>query len=156
MVQKYLPQRRDACCGGAAETHFYTDPFAGWVLIGGKAHVVRQLSPWKKGFPFDSLRTYDDLAEFVSQIAVITATSHARGTYAKSPAQFKEVIAAVLGRYPAHKTWGASVAQVAEAYREQVLIDFKCFKEFVNRNYTMPVKHPEHPNAGAAQTDPDD
>lgn len=114
----------------------YTDPFAGWVLINSKPHVVRQLSPWKAGFPLETLTTYDGMAEFVAQIAVVTATSHARGTYAKSPAQFKEVIAAVLGRYPAHKAWGASVARVATAYREQVLVDFQCFKDFVRRNYT--------------------
>lgn len=132
----------------------YTDPFAGWVLINGKPHVVRQLSPWKKGFPLETLTTYDELAEFVAQIAVVTATSHARGTYAKSPAQFKEVIAAVLGRYPAHKAWGASVARVATAYREQVLADFGCFKDFVRRNYTAAPggKHPDGPEHKA----PDD
>ena len=93
------------------------------------------------------MQTYNELAEFVSQIAVVTATSHARGSYGKSPGQFKEVIAAVLGRYPAHKAWGASVARVAAEYREQVLIDFECFRKFVETNYSAsaePEKSGEH------------
>ena len=114
----------------------YTDPFTGWALINGKPYVVRQRSPWKSSFSIGDLETFDDLAEYVAQIAVITATSHARGTYSASPAQFKEVIAAVLGRYPAHKAWGASVARVAAEYREQVLLDFNCFQQFVARNWT--------------------
>lgn len=96
---------------------------------------MRQRSPWKKQFDLNELTTHEEFAEFVSQMAVITATSHARGSYASSPAQFKEVIAAVLGRYPAHKAWGQSVARVAGAYRLQVASDFECFRGWVDRNY---------------------
>ena len=118
----------------------YTDPFAGWVMIFGEAHTVRQRSPWKAGFDLGALENYNELAEYISQVAVITATSHARGTYAKSPAQFKEVIAAVLGKYPAHKAWGASVARVAEAYGKQVTADFECFRDWVEASFPKQQK----------------
>ena len=38
------------------------------------------------------LNTYAEFAEFVQQIAVITATSHVRGSVGHSPVQFKEVL----------------------------------------------------------------
>ena len=33
----------------------YTDPFTGWVLVDGKAFVVRQRSPYKEGFDLGTL-----------------------------------------------------------------------------------------------------
>ena len=116
----------------------YTDPFTGWIFLNGSAFVVRQRSPWKAGFDLSSLSSYADLAEFVQQIAVVTATSHARGTVGKSPGQFKEVVSAALGMPYARATWGIAAANVASAYREQVLHDYKCFKEFVEANYSAP------------------
>lgn len=114
----------------------YTDPFTGWIHINGSAYVVRQRSPWKSGFALDALSSYADLAEFVQQIAVITATSHARGSVSSSPGQFKEVVSAALGAPFARATWGVAVSNLAAAYREQVLLDFQCFQDFVRSNYS--------------------
>lgn len=118
----------------------YTDPFIGWIYLNDSAYVVRQRSPWKAGFDLASLSSYADLAEFVQQIAVVTATSHARGTVGKSPGQFKEVVSAALGMPFARATWGIATANMAAAYREQVLHDFECFKEFVEANYSAPSR----------------
>ena len=68
----------------------------------------------------DAVRRYADLAELVQQIAVVTATSHTRGTVGKSPGQFKEVISAALGPSFARATWGMATVRIAAAYREQV------------------------------------
>ena len=76
------------------------------------------------------------VAEFVSAVATVTATSHVRASVSKSPGSFKEVIAAALGPPYARMTWGVAVAKVAAQYREQVLLDFKCFADFVKTNYT--------------------
>ena len=115
----------------------YTDPFTGWIKLNGAAYVVRQRSPWKAGFDLASLLTYADLAEFVQQLAAVTATSHARGTAGNAPAQFKEVVSAALGTPFARATWGVSVASIAAAYREQVLLDFGCFTDYVRSNFSL-------------------
>ena len=78
---------------------------------------------------------FQDFIDFMEQIAMATATSHARGTIAKSPGEFKHVIASALGRWSNRLAWGKTVAKVAHEYREQVLLDFECFKEFVDANY---------------------
>lgn len=114
----------------------YTDPFCGVATIFGQHYVVRQRSAYKASIDLDTMRSYSEFAEYVQEIAVITATSHTRGTYGKSPGEFKEVIAAVFGQTYARTTWGISVAKVAASYREQVLLDYNCFAEFVSSNMT--------------------
>jgi uncharacterized protein (DUF2252 family) len=126
----------------------YTDPYAGWIFLGGKAHVVRERSPYKDSFDLESVKSYAEFAEYVSHIATSTATSHVRGTASKSPGQFKEVIAAAFGATYARTTWGVAVAKVAAQYREQVLLDFECFRDFVNEQH--------HADAGLAKLDPSD
>lgn len=42
----------------------YTDPYAGWVFLGGKAHVVRERSPYKDSFPLESLQTFSEFTEY--------------------------------------------------------------------------------------------
>ena len=128
----------------------YTDPFTGWIKLNGAAYVVRQRSPWKAGFDLASLLTYADLAEFVQQLAAVTATSHARGTAGNAPAQFKEVVSAALGTPFARATWGVSVASIAAAYREQVLLDFGCFTDYVKSNFSVGLA-----DFGAASSDDD-
>ena len=129
----------------------YTDPFTGWIKLSGAYYVVRQRSPWKAGFDLASLLTYADLAEFVQQLAAVTATSHARGTAGNAPAQFKEVVTAALGSPFARATWGVSVASIAAAYREQVLLDFGCFTDYVRSNFSLTPG-----DYSAARSDPDD
>jgi len=114
----------------------YTDPFTGWIELNGKAFVVRQRSPWKASFPVEMLTTAAQFNRFVEQVAVVTATSHARGTVGRSPAQFKEVITHALGHKKARHAWGKRVTEVAESYRQQVLADYQCFKEFVQDKFT--------------------
>lgn len=52
-----------------------------------------------------------------------------------SCAKFKHVLASALGHYRARTAWGTAVQQVAMDYREQVLTDFQCFKEYVEELY---------------------
>jgi uncharacterized protein (DUF2252 family) len=114
----------------------YTDPFTGWIIVDGEALVVRQRSPWKDSPDLNKLTDPDDFIQFMEQIAVATATSHARGTVGKSPGQFKHVIASILGHKANRKAWGKSVRKIAQNYHEQVMLDFGCFKEFVDANYS--------------------
>eukprot|EP00978_Attheya_sp_CCMP212_P025531 scaffold82319_cov41-Attheya_sp.AAC.1 len=113
----------------------YGDPFTGWVKIDGEAFVVRQRSPWKDSFDLDDLTDLDDFKEFIQQVAIATATSHTRGTVAKSPGQFKHVIAAVLGKKSDRNLWGEAVARVALSYHQQVLRDFSCFQAHIQNQY---------------------
>ena len=71
----------------------------------------------------------------MSQVAVVTATSHARGTVGKSPGQFKEVIADALGKANARATWSMAVQLIAAAYHEQVQLDFECFRDYYEDKY---------------------
>lgn len=100
----------------------YTDPFTGWVKLNGEMHVVRERSPWKASIDLGSIKEADLFIDFAKQVGVVTATSHARGSYGHSPAQFKEVIAGALGGAPARRAWAARVVAVAASYRKQVLL----------------------------------
>jgi len=113
----------------------FTDPFTGWVRLFGKDFVIRQRSPWKASFDYSSLDSASEFMSFAEQVAVVTATSHARGTVGQSPSQFKEVITQVLGAKRPRDAWAESVTQIAARYREQVLSDYTCFKAMVDRDY---------------------
>ena len=117
----------------------YADPYAGWIEVGQDAYVVRQRSPWKAEFDLSKLKTYAAYAEYIQAIAISTATSHVRGTVAKAPATFKDVIAAAFGKSYAKETWGVSVAKVAAAYREQVILDFDCFAAYAKNESAWPA-----------------
>jgi uncharacterized protein (DUF2252 family) len=114
----------------------YTDPFTGWINVDNETLLIRQRSPWKDSPDLSKLTDPYDFIEFMEQIAVATATSHTRGTVGKSPGQFKHVIASVLGNKENRRKWGKSVRKIAQNYHEQVKLDFECFKEFVNTNYS--------------------
>jgi hypothetical protein len=104
-------------------------------LINGEAFVVRERSPWKASPDLNKITNPKDFEVFMEMVAIATATSHVRGTQGKSPGQFKEVIASVLGDKSKRKKWGKSVARVAEMYREQVLLDYQCFKDYAAAKY---------------------
>ena len=116
----------------------YSDPFLGWILLPGPAgkpepFYVRQRSPWKEAlnpvkYLTDSIKDWES---FVSQIAVSTATSHVRGSVAKAPGDFKNVIAELLGDYSAGKSWRKAVRKLAMAYRNQVILDYQCIRDYV-------------------------
>ena len=114
----------------------YVDPFTGWITIDNEAFVVRQRSPWKHSPKLEKLTDPNDFLSFMEQVAIATATSHSRGTAAKSPAQFKHVIASALGSWSDRTVWGKAIYDAAVEYREQVLLDFGCFKSFVKENYS--------------------
>lgn len=114
----------------------YVDPFTGWVLIHGKHFVVRERSPWKHSPNLDEITDYHDFKTFAKQVATVTATSHTRGTPAKAPGEFKQVIAKLLGNNHRDKEmWGWAVGQITKAYSEQVKMDYQCFRSFVESNY---------------------
>lgn len=113
----------------------YTDPFTGWIVLGNETLLVRQRSPWKDSPDVGKLTDPGDFIEFTKQIAVATATSHTRGTVGKSPGQFKHVIKSIFGKKKNRKAWGKSVRKIAQNYHEQVILDYRCFKEFVEANY---------------------
>lgn len=113
----------------------YTDPFAGWAIINGSSFVVRQRSPWKEGFNLSDLTSYREYTNFVAQVAVVTATSHARGSVGKSPATFKEIVTTALSKASAKATWSMAVTLIAAAYHKQVGLDYECFREYYNATF---------------------
>lgn len=110
----------------------YTDPYTGYVTIRGAVHSVRQRSPWKASLDFS---THDpaNYEATVREVAGVTATSHVRATVGNAPVRFKDVIGAALSSTEARAQWGAAVARTAAAYRKQVLLDFECFKDWVEK-----------------------
>ena len=82
-----------------------------------------------KKFDIDQLVKYSDFTDFVRQVSIVTATSHARGTVGKSPAQFKEIVSSVLGPASAKATWSVAVSLIAAAYHEQVVGQWTFFDE---------------------------
>ena len=113
----------------------YTDPYVGWLEIDGESYNVRQRSPYKSSFDYDVLTNHRAFNEFMEQIAVATATAHVRGSVAKSPGQFKHVIKLLLAGDHKRRRWSELVASIAFNYREQVLLDFKCFQQYVKRRF---------------------
>ena len=118
----------------------YVDPFTGWVMLEDDDGVlqpfnVRQRSPWKEGFDVDELTDPNDFIDFSTQIAIATATSHVRGSVAKAPADFKNVIASIMKKKANRKAWGHMVERLARDYHDQVLLDYSCFHEFVETKY---------------------
>ena len=113
----------------------FTDPFTGWVMIDGRAFVVRQRSPWKASPDLDALTDKEDFTVFAEQVAIATATSHVRGSVSKSPAQFKHVLFVALEEYRHRKAWRKAVTRLAMNYHDQVLLDYDCFRKYVKENF---------------------
>eukprot|EP00804_Cyclotella_cryptica_P005097 CCRYP_011547-RA/>CCRYP_011547-RA protein AED:0.29 eAED:0.29 QI:352/1/1/1/0.33/0.28/7/151/780 len=115
----------------------FTDPYVGWIEIDGNPYYVRQRSPWKSSFALDELKNHNAFVEFMEQIAIATATSHVRGTVSKSPGQFKHVIKVLLAGDRNRRRWSNLVAKIAFHYRNQVLLDYECFKSYVKQIYPL-------------------
>lgn len=138
----------------------YTDPFVGYLDIDGESYIVRQRSPYKSSFNIDTLKHSRAFSKFTEQVAIETATAHTRGSVAKSPGQFKEVIKGLLGGDQARRRWSdvrygvvlsflarptdtnilfstylQLVAQIALSYHDQVVLDFICFNDYVKKTF---------------------
>ncbi|KAL7464519.1 hypothetical protein ACHAXS_004855 [Conticribra weissflogii] len=109
----------------------FTDPFVGYIEIDGNPYNVRQRSPWKTSFDYGKLTDPRAFIEVIEQIAIITATSHVRGSVSKSPAQFKHVIKLLLAGDHNRRRWNDLITNIALRYHEQVLLDFECFQAYV-------------------------
>ena len=125
---------------GQRQLTSYVDPFTGWIMLEDDKGVpqpfsVRQRSPWKETFVVESLVKVDDFIEFSAQIATATATSHVRGTASKTPSEFKQVIDSIMSEKESRQEWGEIVERIARAYHKQVLLDYSCFKEYVDSKY---------------------
>jgi hypothetical protein len=119
----------------------------------GNHYAVRERSPWKAEFPIDSLKSRERFADFAETLAVITATSHTRASFGRSPSQIKQVITATLGGYDAKEAWSARVASTTITYRKQLELDYACFREWVdykwlNRTSEPGLPEPEKPDEG--------
>jgi len=117
----------------------YTDPYVGYIDLDGDpstSYNVRERSPYKSSFDLDTLTNHRDFNEFMEQIAVAAATAHVRGTVAKSPGQFKHVITLLLAGGRNRRRWSDLVAKIALSYRSQVLLDFECFRQHVQENFS--------------------
>jgi len=109
----------------------FTDPFVGYIEIDGNPYNVRQRSPWKTSLDYGKLTDPRAFIEVIEQIAIITATSHVRGSVSKSPAQFKHVVKLLLAGDHNRRRWNDLITDIALRYHEQVLLDFECFQEYV-------------------------
>lgn len=139
----------DRAVEGQRRLTSFVDPFTGWISLdddndGVFDHfVVRQRSPWKDSFDLDNLSDRNEFKDFAEQIAIATATSHVRGSVAKAPADFKNVIDAIMLDQQDRKEWGKGVENFAQAYHQQVLLDYKCFCEFIEAKYGIQVASDE-------------
>lgn len=158
----------------------YTDPYTGWIMLSGidsssgtndtndnnsnsiaetalQPFSVRQRSPWKDDFDISSLVDVDDFSEYSIQIAKAMATSHVRGSVAKPPGDFKQVIGTLFRNDTNEKKekkkkqqktkdthqdhhqrrliWIQNLIRLSFIYHDQVLLDYKCFSEYVSTNY---------------------
>ena len=114
----------------------YTDPYTGWLTIDNAVFTVRRRSPWKDGAINVDKLDENEFEEYVSQIAVAMATCHVRGSPAKAPADFKNVMHSVMETDANRSKWREGVQQFARAYHEQVLLDHRCFDNFVKEKYS--------------------
>ncbi len=115
----------------------FVDPFTGWILIDGRPFSVRERSPWKDDLDLDDVTKFDDFKGLMEMVAIATATSHTRGTQAKAPGEFKQVIDQIFVYKSQKKRWGEHVASAAQLYHQQVKLDYNCFKEYVDTNYPL-------------------
>jgi uncharacterized protein (DUF2252 family) len=135
----------DRAVEGQRRLTSFVDPFTGWISLDDdndgifEDYVVRQRSPWKEGFDLAILSDPQEFRDFAEQIAISTATSHVRGSVAKAPAEFKHVIDAIMYNRQDRKKWGKGVENFAQAYHQQVLLDYQCFCEFIERKYGIKV-----------------
>lgn len=114
----------------------YTDPYVGYIYIDGDSYNVRQRSPYKESFDIESIKDHRAFDEYIEQIAIVTATAHTRGTVSKSPGQFKHNIKLLLAGDRNRSRWSKLVTQIALSYRQQVHLDFDCFKDYVKDNFS--------------------
>jgi len=119
----------------------YTDPYTGWILLNdeegnSQAYYVHQRSPWKNSPNLDKIKHKNDFTEFMSQVAISTATSHVRGNIAEAPGDFKHAIKALFGTWPRRHAFSTYISVVAYAYHQQVSLDYTCFKNYVLSNYS--------------------
>jgi uncharacterized protein (DUF2252 family) len=63
----------------------YTDPFVGWIEIGGNPYNVRQRSPWKASLDMGQLTDHHSFVEFIEQVAIATATTVRSSTPSSKP-----------------------------------------------------------------------
>jgi len=131
--------RNEAARAIEAQRRFtsYTDPWLGWLSLFGNSYAVRERSPWKASFPVESLVSRERFADFAETLAIITATSHARGSFGRAPAQIKEVITATIGGYDEKQAWSRRISATAIAYRKQVEFDYDCFKAWVDSRWLL-------------------
>ena len=106
------------------------------MIIDNAVFTVRQRSPWKDDAINVDKLDEDEFEECMAQIAVATATCHVRGSPAKAPADFKNVMYSVMKTYMNRKKWQEGVEKFARAYHEQVLLDHQCFDNFVKEKYS--------------------
>jgi hypothetical protein len=155
----------------------FADPYTGWILLSTSSNStssaipeaelhttegntallpfsVRQRSPWKDepDLDDDDWKDPDDFAEYMEQIALSVATSHARGTdVVKRSNGFKHVINEVFGEVVGYSDksstkdgnnprtnarerrhrWAETIVQLAVAYHEQLELDYGCFKRYI-------------------------
>lgn len=63
---------------------------------------------------------------FDSEQPTATATAHTRGTVAKPPADYKHVVASVLGEKSVRKEWTRFLTGLAMSYRRQGKAKGRC------------------------------
>jgi hypothetical protein len=75
---------------------------------------------------------------------------HTRGSVAKSPGTFKQVIKGLLGGDQARRRWSDLVAKIALLYHDQVKLDFDCFDDYVKK--TFPSEGRQSPRKHISRT----
>lgn len=80
-----------------------------------------------------------------------TATAHTRGTVAKAPADFKHVIASVLGGKSIRKQWTRFMTGLAMSYRQQGKCEGRVTGSFGRQKGLPTCRHIAHLACGLMQ-----
>ena len=99
---------------GQRAMQLQSDPLLGWTRLGGRDYLVRQLNDHKAAVDTTKLNA-EGLAEYATVCGELLARGHARSGSA----------AAVAGYVGTGKKFREAVAEFAEAYAEQTVVDWK-------------------------------
>ncbi len=103
---------------------FHPDDFLGWMVFDGKAHSVRERSPYKETFDTEKLSSAKRLRKLAEQWGRGLATGHARGCVDLEFDFLNSVAKRTGGR---EDDFEALVWDIASGYADQVAADFATF-----------------------------
>ncbi|KGE20186.1 DUF2252 domain-containing protein [Paenibacillus wynnii] len=115
--------------------HHKSDPYLGFLTMGGRDFYVRERSPYKKRLKTEDIETIDDMSCVLVIMARLTAKLHARADADVDmgilPYHSEKEISKAMGADP--DAFARYISNWAIAYTDQVENDYRLFVEWVKR-----------------------